>query len=229
MPDPVARHVFIAMPCYTGTIHTGTFRCLLNEVLLLAEKGIKVSVQDEAGNAMIAHSRSLFCALFLESEATDMVFIDHDVTWEPGAMVRLMEHPVEMVAGIYPKRSDPIGFNVRYMQDQKEIWADPATGLIEVEGVPAGFFRISRTALEKMVVAYPEKRFTDRHPKKGFAWALFDNIHEGDAYFGEDYSFCRRYRQIGGRVWADPSIEMGHIGNKKFVGRWGDWLKGRAA
>lgn len=226
MPDPV-RHAWLAMPCYTGTIHTGTFRCVLNDILELAAAGIKVTVQDEAGNAMIGHARSLFCAMFLGTDATDLVFIDHDVTWEPGALLRLLSHPVEMVAGIYPKRADPLGFNVRYMQDRKELWADPATGLLEVEGVPAGMFRISRTALEKMVVAYPEKRFADHHAPKGFAWALFDNIHEGDAYFGEDYSFCRRWRQIGGQVWADPNIEMGHIGNKKFTGNFGKWLKDR--
>jgi hypothetical protein len=175
---------------------------------------------------MIAHSRDMICAKFLASDATDLVMIDSDVVWPDGTLTRLVDHPVDIVAGLYPRRADPLAFHVRYI-DKPELHADPDTGLLEVEGVPAGFLRITRDALSRMVAAYASKRFADKHAPGGFAHALFDNIHEGDAYYGEDYSFCRRWRDIGGKVWIDPNMTLTHIGFKGFTGSVGDWLRAR--
>ena len=30
--------------------------------------------------------------------------------------------------------------------------------------------------------------------------------------FGEDLSFCGRVQQVGGEMWCDSSIKMGHVG-----------------
>jgi hypothetical protein len=40
--------------------------------------------------------------------------------------------------------------------------------------------------------------------------------------YGEDYSFCKRWRDMGGQVWVDPSISMGHLGTKIWKGRLAD-------
>ena len=233
----MTQKLYIAMPVYTGVVHLGTFHSLIAELGFLNEKGIACEIREEAGNAMIAHSRNMFLANFLDSDCTDLIFVDDDVQWEPGAMYRLLSHDADIVAGIYPKRSDPLGFNCRYRQDRKELQAvDPTTGLpiteegtglIEVEGVPMGFTRITRRCLEKMIVKYPQSRFYNPNSPNGYAWALFDNLHEGDVYFGEDYSFCRRWFKMGEKVWVDPNIGMGHVGYKMFWGKFGDWLKSR--
>ena len=221
------KHLYISIPCYTGRVDIGTMSCLIDEMFVLNGAGVRVTLADERGNSMIAHSRDMIVSKFLATEATDLFFLDDDVTWERGAMLKLLNYPVDMVAGIYPQRAEPTHFHTRFM-DKPDLRGDPDNpSLLEVEGVPAGFVRISRHCLEQMVLKYPEKRFADKHAPKGYAWALFDNIHEGDVYFGEDYSFCRRWRQIGGRVFTDPEIEMGHVGPKHFAGKFGDWLKSR--
>ena len=40
----------------------------------------------------------------------------------------------------------------------------------------------------------------------------------------EDYAFCQRWRDLGGKVFLDASIAMAHIGTKAFEGRLGDWI-----
>lgn len=223
------RNVWIAIPAYTGMIHLATMRSIIADMVLLAERGDKVKLLDNTGNPMIAHSRDFMCAQFLDGDGTDMVFVDYDVTWPAGALLKLVDYPVDVVAGIYPKRIDPLSFFCRWLQDRKDLIADPETGLLEVEAVPAGFLRISRKALLEMVGAYPKQRFADKNAPKGYAHALFSNIHDGDLYFGEDYSFCKRWRDIGGKIWIDPEIPMGHIGHKTFHGQIGEWLKARPA
>lgn len=221
------RHVWIAIPAYTGQIHLATMRSIITDMLKLAERGDKVTLFDECGNAMIADGRGLICAQFLASDATDLVFIDSDVSWEAGALVKLVDYPVDFVAGIYPQRRDPINYCVQWLQDREDLRADPEHGLLEVAGVPAGFMRLSRTMLEKMVDAYPDTEFYCETAPDKKAWALFDPYRIGKIKFGEDYSFCRRWRDIGGKVWINPDLKLGHCGYKTFIGSLGDWLRER--
>lgn len=220
------RHVWIAIPTYTGTIHMGTMRSLLTDFLALTERGDKVEIFDESGNAAIADCRAVIVAKFLESEATDLVFVDSDVLWEKGALLRLVDHPVDFVAGIYPYRKDPIEYPISWLQDREQLTEE--NGLLEVAGVPAGFMRCSRAMLERMVDHYSDAVFITEATEKKQAWALFDTYRIGKMKYGEDYAFCRRWRDIGGKVWIDPEIRMGHIGFKTFEGHIGNWLKSRA-
>lgn len=221
------RHVWIAIPAYTGTIHLGTMRSIISDLLLLADRGDKVTIFDESGNAMIGDCRGLIVAQFLASDATDLVFIDSDMVWESGALLKLVDHPVDFVAALYPQRRDPIDFCVQWIPDRPELQADLDTMLLEVAGVPAGFMRLSRTMLERMVEAYPDSQFLCTQAPNDTVHDLFGPYRIGKIKFGEDYSFCRRWRDIGGKIWVDPEITMGHIGFKTFMSSAGDWLRGR--
>lgn len=218
--------VMIAIPAYTGTIHLGTFRSLFTDLLTLQARGDSWEVHDECGNALIADARALIVAQFLASDCDTLVFIDSDVAWEAGALVKLLDYPVDMVAGIYPQRKDPVNYCVKW-KGTGELWADPATGLLEVDGVPAGFMKLSRTQLEAMVEQYPDTEFYVENAPDKRAWALFCDYRIGKHKMGEDYAFCRRWTDMGGKVWIDPEIKMGHIGNKTFEGHLGDWLRNR--
>ena len=222
------KHVWIAIPAYTGTIHLGTMRSIMKDMLALMQRGDRVSIFDECGNAIIDDARAIMVQKFLDSDGTDLVFVDHDVSWQEGALLRLVDAPVDCVAGIYPQRKDPITYTVQWVPERAELWADPETGLLEVAGVPAGFMRMTRAMLERMVDAYPESEFYVESLPEKKAYALFASWRDGKMKYGEDYSFCRRWREIGGTVWVDPEIKMGHVGNKTFQGHLGDWLRGRA-
>lgn len=201
-------------------------RSIIADMLKLAERGDRVTIFDECGNAMIGDCRALIVAQFLGSDATDLVFVDSDVAWEAGSLVKLVDHPVDFVAGIYPQRRDPVNFCVSWL-DKPELQADDETGLLEVQGVPAGFMRLTRAMLERMVDHYADTLFHCDPAPGGVAHDLFGPYRIGKLKFGEDYSFCRRWRDIGGKVWVDPEIAMGHCGYKTFMGHLGNWLRDR--
>lgn len=229
MPKPKrsSRHVWIAIPAYTGQVHLGTMRSIITDMLRLADRGDRVTIFDESGNAMIGDCRGLIVAQFLASDATDLVFIDSDVTWEAGALVKLVDYPVDFVAGIYPQRKDPEAYTLQYLPDRAQLVGDPETGLLEVMGVPAGFMRCSRPMLERMVQHYSDTAFYCEVAPNQTVHDLFGAWRVGRLKFGEDFSFCRRWREIGGKVWIDPDIRMGHVGFKTFMGSLGDWLRAR--
>ena len=38
------------------------------------------------------------------------------------------------------------------------------------------------------------------------------------ARLSEDLSFCKRWTNIGGEIWADPNAKLIHAGRKEWVG-----------
>jgi hypothetical protein len=156
------------------------------------------------------------------------------VAWEPFGLQSLLAHDVDLVAGSYPKRKDPIEFMFRSAMDAGEaLVGDPGTGLVEVWGMPGGFMRCRRPMLEKMVAAHPELMVIDRDVPGGKTCRLFDpywyDTVEPDGskakrVLSEDYAFCQRWRDLGGKVWLDASVGMAHIGTKAFMGKLGEFL-----
>jgi hypothetical protein len=50
-------------------------------------------------------------------------------------------------------------------------------------------------------------------------FALFDPIiDESGVYLSEDFSFCRRWTDIGGEIWADLQSNLSHVGPTVFRG-----------
>lgn len=220
-------HIVIGVPAYTGTLHIGTMRSLFRDMTTAMQRGDQVSILDECDSCYLDDTRAALVAKFLHGDGDVLVAIDHDVTWQAGALLRIVDAPVDFCAGAYPYRKTPIEFPVRYL-GKDEIWADPATGLIEVEGAPGGFCKYSRAMLEKMVAAYADLEFLCARSPTGKAVGLFESYRIGDGHkLGDDYAFCRRWRDLGGQVWVDPEITMGHIGNAVHIGNLGEWLRSR--
>lgn len=105
-------------------------------------------------------------------------------------------------------------------------------GLMEVVDGGTGFMLIKRSVIEKMIKHYPELAYkNDAHEVKldgttsfdtvNTNYALFDTMidTEDKRYLSEDYAFCRRWQEIGGRVWLDPFITLNHVGNHIFQGK----------
>lgn len=225
------KNIVIAIPAYTGLIHCGTMRSVLHDTMALVNAGEIVRVVEEVGNADIARCRSMIVAKFLaQPDTTHLVMVDSDVCWEPGGLLKLINYPVQFCAGAYPMRiGDGTKFHLRMMAGDVHS-LDAKTGLFEVEAVPAGFMCLARSALEHMVDKYPGTKFSFRECPGGVAHDLFDAYWETDETglrhkLGEDYSFCKRWRDIGGKIWVDPEIGMGHIGTKMWAGKLSDKFK----
>jgi predicted O-methyltransferase YrrM len=215
-------HVVVAVPAYSSTIYLATFRSLLADITTLMRRGDTVSIIDECGSAYIDDTRAFIVSQFLKGDGDCLVSVDHDLLWEAGALVRVVDAPVDLCAVMYRKRSDPVEYPVR-LTEATELWADPATGLLEVAGVPFGLIKCSRSMLERMVAHYPEQKVL--MPNGDTICALFEPIRTGNLRLHEDFAFCERWRAMGGKVWVDPEVLTGHVGIKPYVGHWGSHLR----
>jgi hypothetical protein len=219
----MTKKVMIGMPCYTGRLCVQTMRCLMTDTIQLLIRGDTFCFAEDVGNSDIAGSRAAILATFIRSDFDVLMFIDDDVIWEKGGMLRILDADEDIVGGLYPKKTEKLEWPVR-IDLKDEYKPDPRTGLMEVAGLPGGFMKITRKAAELMIEKYPKKTRESNGPSSSF-WPVFDPYDIPDDRLSEDLAFCQRWRDIGGKVWADFEIGMGHIGSKKYEGHVGNHLR----
>ena len=106
--------------------------------------------------------------------------------------------------------------------DMKQIAIE--NGVIKLHDGATGFMMIKREAIDKMIVAYPELKYNNdlNTPPdlQDFFYAFFDTMIDPKdrRYLSEDYTFSRRWQDIGGDIWLDPSISLNHFGSFNFQG-----------
>lgn len=98
-------------------------------------------------------------------------------------------------------------------------------GLVKLHDAGTGFMMIKREAILKMIKAYPELKYNNdvninNAQLADHFYALFDTMIDpiDRRYLSEDYTFCRRWQELGGDIWLDPSISLNHYGTFCFQG-----------
>ena len=82
---------------------------------------------------------------------------------------------------------------------------------------------------KKLEEKFPELWCKNDHQNRDFDdyHAAFDCMidPESKRYLSEDYAFCRRWQQAGGKIFADVNTTLGHVGNLPFSGCMDERLK----
>ena len=221
----MSQKVFFATPSYDGQVHVFTSKALWEERNLLQAAGIECTWEPYAGCCYLPVARNQLVHKFLHSGCTDLIFVDADVEWKPGAVQQLLKHDRDVVAGLYPYKTYPVNFPV-VLQDPPYV--DKKTGLIEAAGLPTGFMRIKMQVFYAMLKAYGERNLMvvdKRDPENVQKYYCFLNtVKEELTWWGEDLYFCKKYREIGGRVWIEPNITLHHHGMHRFTGNYLDYI-----
>ena len=222
----MTRSVYLAVPTYTAQPHVETFDCLLRGAEGVRRAGFGLNMKFSVGNSLISHARDSFAADFLQTDCSDLVMVDDDLAWEDDALLRLLSHPVDVVGGIYPKREAPIQFPVKRLAGEEP----DGDGLLKVAMLPGGFLRISRRCVVAMWAHYSELEYSDDRVPGGRNCAIFlpelriDPATGDRRFWGEDFMFCQRWRDMGGDVFADTLLNFRHIGRAAYQGRYADYL-----
>lgn len=108
----------------------------------------------------------------------------------------------------------------------KTVDVNIVNGLLEVYDAGTGFMLIKREVLERMIKAYPEtKYYSDKDvtltKEQNTRYALFDTIIDEDRrYLSEDYTFCRRWQKLEGKIHLDVNTVLDHVGTFTFKGNY---------
>lgn len=219
--------LFVAIPTYDQKISSHTTRALLSEQIMATTIGLEMRTVILNGCSLITQARNQLCQDFLDTDALRMVFVDSDVSWEPGSLLKLASHKFDLVGGAYRHKNPNMDetYPVRW-KDEPGADLMATDGCIEVDGLPGGFLCISRRALEVFKAHFPERAYRDQSTR--VMHAFFTAPYAEGTLMGEDIAFCRDYQKAGGRVWLDPELALNHHeGPTEYKGHIGKWLKAR--
>lgn len=204
-PGPAAagRKVCLATTAYDSPDASYTFSIQASREAL-TKAGVPSAYMLLSGNCHVDDARNVIVRHFLPTDCTDLLFIDADVSWRPEDLVRLCRHDFDLIGSVYPYRRDgaTADMPIRYIPGIKP----DENGLLEVEGLPTGFMRINRFILETMAK-------TADHCGEGDLRTplLFERVTEDTKRWGGDLNFCNKWRALGGKVFCDVEIRLGHV------------------
>ena len=223
MSSGAAATLFIATPTADGIMLSDYVASLARMMAHLHGRGVGTDYCTIDGPNLVLQ-RDMLADAFLKSDATHLLFIDSDMAFAPDLAERLLSFAKPVIGTIYPRRSLDLarlkslipahGFdqalamahdwNVRFLGSQLEVRG----GLCKVEGIGLGFTLIERACLEELAQACP----TYPNPLTGAPVRAFFR-EMGDS---EDYSFCKRWIQRGGDVWAFVDADIRHVGDFRY-------------
>ncbi len=210
-----SKKLFIGLPVY-AQIPAQFLQCVM---ALAKHKTFETDIRLCQGDG-VARSRNQLTADFLESDCTHMLMIDCDLIFNHEQVARMLSHDEPVVGGLYPKKQEG---TIEWVLNASPRQTKPdERGLQEVSYIGTGFMMIQRQVIEKMRDHYGDRiRFTADYGTRRFEhdfWPMgVYHYPDGSArYLSEDWYFCQRWLDLGGRVLADVQCILKHLGPACF-------------
>jgi hypothetical protein len=209
--------ICIATP-NSGTMTADYVSSILGGTKYLMSKSIDwMFLQMTSGNFIDRIRNALIRSFLLDKECKDcdyLLFIDSDIGFNHTAIYDILQHKQDIVGGAVKPKNDTEDFKISIECDDMGRPLCNRDGLIKAKMVGTAFLKISRACLDRMWYEQGDKDTYDYMGK--IHKPLFEtNIHMG-AYWGEDTTFCRKWRELGGELWVYPNIDFSHTGLKSW-------------
>lgn len=216
--------IFVAIPVYDGKLQVESVRALMNEQAVALMSGDDIQVRFLSNCSHAAMGRNQLAQEFMDSDCDRLVFLDADVTFEPGQLLKIAHAKSDFVGGAYRYKMDFENYPVGWLHDQKQLYANQH-GHLEVATLPGGFLSLSKNVFQTLKEKFPERSY--QHFGKT-AHCYFQMLFADGFLCGEDSYFCKEWRDCGGQVFLDPELTLTHWEyNKPYVGHIGNWLKSK--
>jgi FkbM family methyltransferase len=214
---PGYRRLMFASPVYR-LVPAPWVLCMMASTSL---KTMSIIYRLLLGDSAVYRARNSLMYEFLASDCTHVLFVDSDVLFTPQHIEQIMAWPdeFEIVGGCYPKRQNALEWCANSLENPPPKRPD---GLQEVKYVGTGFMRITRSCLEKVIAAvgpsiqYPVDCQPDRIEHHFFPEGIWDFPNGTRRLLSEDWAFCQRWRELGGKVWLDTNILLSHVGEATY-------------
>jgi len=159
---------------------------------------------------------------FLKNGSDKLFWIDSDMVWDPDAFIRMLalSTKFDVVTAAYPARgAEGNLFAVNTVGIEPNV---NEYGLRKINSLGLGFCIIDRKPLELLAAKSP--RVIDGIAQREMAEVFRVDRNAAGYRRTEDIAFFDDLREAGFTIWCDPSIELGHVGENEWRGRFADAL-----
>ena len=245
--------IYVAPPVHdTCTIHYTRAVLLFQQACL---KDNILTTYGLLKSSLVQQGRNLLVSEFLSADIKYdyFLFIDSDIDFDYKTIKTMIDKDKDVIACPYPMKTlnwDKIwrrmndegidqadhlmkaGFTFPVkMKDPKNIMVDD--GVCEVSNAPTGCMLIKRKVLEDMTEHYPELKINQttiingKETTKPNFYNFFDTYHDPKTqeFYGEDFGFCKRWTDMGGKIYLYIMDYITHAGEYQYCGRMWDELQ----
>ncbi len=189
----------------------------------IKDAGWEEGMVSHIGSPYISHARAAMLRKALDAQATVIVFIDHDLSWEPEDLLKLIETDGDAVAGTYRFKRDEVEYMGQCFPGLDGIPQVRDDGAIKAYCAPAGFLKITDVCVNAFIAKFPELCFGPLYAPKV---DLFNHGAHERVWYGEDYAFCRRWRETGNDLLIVPDLNISHWnGDQEYKGNYHKYLQ----
>mmetsp|Transcript_5081 Transcript_5081/g.9000 ORF Transcript_5081/g.9000 Transcript_5081/m.9000 type:complete len:287 (+) Transcript_5081:93-953(+) len=248
LPDGIK--VFIATPAYGGMVAVEYTLAVVKMVSTLSE--VSWVLELTGGASIITVGRNNLVMQFLESDCTHLLFLDADLHADVDTIRGLLALDVDVALAPYPIKNfneqriqetaartgnparlrDGLHYNLHAIPEKFIEAMETGNRYMEVDAGPTGCMLIKRGVFNRMIDAYPNLSAKIHGSKEGRPyhyekwWRFFDTmVTEEGEFLSEDIAFCKKWRAIGGLIYADMKAVLTHVGPNHFTGSLLDFLQ----
>lgn len=229
------RGILICVPAYGQCMMAQTAESLYTTAQWLAKEGI-VNRLSWYSAADIEDVRNLFVTVWYDGhpQFSHLLFVDSDMGFHPMLIRDMIRFNKPLMGTLYAKRKMPASV-VGTVPEGHSI-KDVRNGFIKATGLGCGVMMISRQVIDTMIQQMPHivdampSALAEATPDLPLTRIIraFDKIREGNLRLSEDMSFCHRWLQCGGELWANVDHKISHVGPFDFHLRYQGVLEHKA-
>lgn len=220
--------VMICVPAYGQSVCAQTMEALFKLAQFLTLNAIRNQLVWYSA-ADIVEVRNLFLTQWYDChpQFSHMLFIDADMGFEPELIRDMLAFDKPLTGTFYARRQMPPSV-VGAALKEDHAFPDIVSGFLPAAYIGAGVMLIKRSMIKEMLEHKPG--LIDALPSVlANATTLpltrliraFDTILENDRRLSEDISFCSRWIECGGEIWANVMHKIDHVGPFNFHLRYG--------
>jgi hypothetical protein len=246
-PKLRTRKLMLASPLYANSLLFGYHQSVLQLALSCQRSGVAMGIKCVGCDSLVPRARNRLAAHFLDSDATDLLFVDADISFRAEDALSLLQLDEPIVGGVYPRkqldwtriaRAARAGVAPGQLPHYGFIpvmnWGGqgdyPLHSLFEVRHLGTGFLRIRRDVFTTLIdngsaIAYDQSSdeiaFAGRTGHDFFPTGPDPRYPVGSGgrqYLSEDWAFCELARAAGFQLWTAPWIELTHSGYMDYSG-----------
>jgi hypothetical protein len=154
-------------------------------------------------------ARNRLLSIFIESDCDELILIDSDQAWEPEDLMKLVNSDKDFIGAPVMLKTEN-RYNVSFKKCYNE-------DIMEVDYVGTGFLKISKKVAKQVFDV--SKKYNSGKDAMAFEIMVFD-----DRILSEDFSFCKKWKSVGGKIFIDTTINPYHIGNSVIKGNFKEYI-----
>jgi hypothetical protein len=237
--------IAISTPAYGEIFYTSYVESVLRLTRALEQRRWSYHFSSLSYADIVESRNYLITHWYDKTNATHLLFVDADMGFDAQLVLDMVALDEPVVGVVAPKRQIDLDKLAKLSAEGQPIDKAKAgahtfivhrkpgvktskSGFIEVNACGTGIMLVKRDCLTKMLSAMPELSDSKAAKTSPLATDLsrliraFDPLVVDGSRLSEDFSFCHRWRQCDGQIWASVAHPITHVGLHRFKARYSD-------